>query len=240
MTQPHTNEEPETAPTSFDDIQRKIISSTAHQPVLSIFDLPIFQRKAFFLFLGCVIGIIVHWKFTAEIFVIPSDVAHARAEFFAAKEQYEKSSHYWDIKQQHLVQMIQQETVRDKKKEKLAQCHDISTELLVSFLIQKLEVNPKRLEQLTLYPKKALSNFSLILSKYEYHIWPFAVILSLDIEVKVQDGRVIIEFTRLRRGSQELSISLAWAYFGSEFECLNKLGLFRLDYHQTQRYHAKF
>jgi len=192
-------------------------------------DLPFFQWKTFFLFLICCVGITLHWMMTSEIFKVPHDVSHSRKKFFTAKEHYEKNRDYWDAKQIHFTNTVRKEMTQDGDKTVWHQLDQVSSEILISFLIRELHVHPKFMGQLAIASKKgSASSFKVILSKYEQGIWPLKIMLSLEMEFKIQSDHFAIEFTRLRKGAQDMSIGLCWAYFGPELEPLKKVELFNL------------
>lgn len=198
--------------------------------LFAIFDLPLFQWKAFFLFSGCCLGIIFHWLFTSDIFDTPPDVAHSRTEFFLALDRYQKNQPYWDAKYSHFMNAVRDELAKNDDKACLTQFKDASIEVLISFLIKEFDANIERLDRLCIYPKENLSSLHLILSKYEQGIWPLKILLSLELEIKVQDAHFTIDVTRLRRGSRDISSGLSWAYFGTEIEPLKRLDLFSLPH----------
>ncbi len=196
---------------------------------ISFFNFPFFQWKTFFFFLTCCIGITLHWMMTSEIFKVPHDVSHSRKKFFTAKEHYEKNREYWDAKQVHFVNTVRKEIAQDGDKTVWHLLEQVSSEILLSFLIRELEIHPKFMGQLAIASKKgSASSFKVILSKYEQGIWPLKIMLSLEMEFKIQSDHFAIEFTRLRKGAQDMSIGLCWAYFGPELAPLKKVELFDL------------
>lgn len=191
-----------------------------------IWQLPIFQKKFFFLILGCTLGIFIQWFLTSELFEVPFDVAHARHEFFLAKSRYEKNREYWDAKQTNLVETIKLELNQQESRLILDELNNASSEIFISFLVHNLNFYKERLNEIAIFPKKTgSSSFSLILSKYEKSFWPMKIMLSIELEVKVKGNAFQIEFVRLRRGARDISLSLAWTYFWPELEPLQELKL---------------
>jgi hypothetical protein len=187
---------------------------------------PLFHWKAFFVFLACISLVIVHWIFTSDLFLIPKDIESSRKKFFVARERYEKNKDYWDAKQAHFIATVREEIARGGDEKVWHQLQNASTEILISFLIKELEVNPQNM--VAIARKKESPSFGVILSKYDKSVWPLHILLSLELEFKIKNGHFAIDFARLRRGSQDISIGLSWAYFGPELEPLKKLELFSL------------
>ncbi|MDB6081343.1 MAG: hypothetical protein JWO53_615, partial [Chlamydiia bacterium] len=232
MSQQLTHEELKALPMDtsceLDMVVKESPTEKESENFFSIFDFPLFQWKAFFLFTGCCLGIIFHWLLTSEIFDPPTDVIVSRNEFFLAKDRYEKNQPYWDAKYAHFISAVRKEISKNESTEVLLEIQQVSSEILLAFLIKELNVRLDRLNQLCIYPKGENSSFSLIISKYEQGIWPLKILLSLEIEIKVKDGHFSLEFTRLRRGSQDISLGLSWAYFGPELDPLKRFDLFSL------------
>jgi hypothetical protein len=47
--------------------------------------------------------------------------------------------------------------------------------------------------------------------------------LALELEIKVHAERFSLSVSRLRRGSQDIALGLAWTYFGPELESIRQL-----------------
>ena len=241
MTEHYLKQTHETALKNSDEDIREVLQKDASEyeesdekdkntsSKLSFLNLPFFQWRTFFLFLTCCVGITLHWMMTSEIFKVPHDVSHSRKKFFIAKEHYEKNREYWDAKQIHFINTLRKEMAQDGDKTVWHLLDQVSSEILISFLLRELEANPKFMGQLAIASKKgSASSFKVILSKYEQGIWPLKIMLSLEMEFKIQSDHFAIEFTRLRKGAQDMSIGLCWAYFGPELEPLKKVELFDL------------
>jgi len=188
-----------------------------------LFRLPLFQWKTIFLFVGISLGIIFHWFSTSELFSVPDDVATSRSLFFKAKESYLQNSTYWDAKQRHFSEKLSHELSSGNDVEVLRQIQDIPGEIFISFLLKRLHLGFERLERSAIFPREESSNCSVILSKPENSIWPLTIMLALELEVKVHAERFSLGVSRLRRGSQDIALGLAWTYFGPELESIRQL-----------------
>lgn len=188
-----------------------------------LFRIPLFQWKTIFLFVGISLGIIFHWFLTSELFSIPKDVVASRTLFFKAKESYLQNSTYWDAKQRHFIEKLSQELSTGNDVEVLRQIQEIPGEIFISFLLKRLHLGSDRLDRCAIFPREESSSCSVIISKPENSIWPMAIMLALELEVKVHAERFSLGVSRLRRGSQDIALSLAWTYFGPELESIRQL-----------------
>lgn len=184
--------------------------------------LPLFQWRSFLLFTGISLGLIIHWFYTSELFDIPSDVAGSQQCFTKAKEGYFVNSSYWDAKQQHFIEYIRQELQQSDERQLLQRLQETPGEILISFLIQRLPNGKQRLNKLFIFPQEG-SPCSVIISKYEPGIWPLKIMLSLELEIKIEARKLALSILRLRRGSQDLALGLSWAYFGPELDSIRQL-----------------
>jgi hypothetical protein len=212
----------------LDAISKEFDSRKGELPpegISRIWQLPIFQKQFFFLILGCTLGIFIQWFLTSELFDVPVDVSHSRQEYILAKTHYEKNRDYWDTKQNNLMESIKLDLNQQESKKILEQLNEASSEIFISFLVQNLNFYKERLNEIAVFPKKSASSFSIILSKYEKSFWPIKIMLSLELEIKVQGNAFAIEFVRLRRGARDVSLGLAWTYFWPELEPLQELKL---------------
>lgn len=234
MTKQFAHQEQNASLSDFDDSEKEIIfegpseKEEGSKGKLFFLNFPLFQWKVFFFFLFCGIAVAAHWIFTSELFNVPRDVFQSRKHFFSAKDHYENNKEYWDAKQNHFIRAVRQEMDLGGDDNVWYHLQGISSEILISFLVRELGVNPKLIGQVAIAPQKGSSSFKVILSKYEQVLWPLQIMLSLEMEFKIKSGHFSIEFTRLRRGSQDISLGLSWAYFGPELEPLKKLELFTL------------
>jgi hypothetical protein len=188
-----------------------------------LFRLPLFQWKTIFFFVGISLGIIFHWFSTSELFSVPEDVAIARSMFFKAKESYFLNNIYWDAKQRHFSEKLSQELLSGNDREVLRQIQDTPGEIFISFLLKRLHLGFERLERCAIFPREDSSNCTVIISKPENSIWPLTIMLALELEVKVHAERFSLSVSRLRRGSQDIALGLAWTYFGPELESIRQL-----------------
>lgn len=188
-----------------------------------LFRFPVVKWRTFLLFLGVSFGLLFHWFSTSEVFGVPGDIAESRAKFFKAKESYFQNSTYWDAKQKHFTEkLIYQLSIRNDI-EVLRQIQEIPGEIFISFMLKKLHLGLDRLEKTAVFARDDTSKCSLIISKPETSIWPFSIMLALEVEVKVHAERFSLSVSRLRRGTQDIALSLAWAYFGPELESIRQL-----------------
>lgn len=188
----------------------------------SFLRLPLFQWKSFLLFLGISLALFGHWLTTSEIFDIPEDVQATRDLFYKAKEGYISNQSYWDAKQQYFVTYVEKELLEGNDVPLLQRLQETPGEILISYLVQKMHQGMERIEQIAIYPKD-VTPCTLLISKYEPGIWPLKIMLSLELEVKIHAHRFSLSIVRLRRGSQDLALGLAWAYFGPELERIRQL-----------------
>ena len=218
---------------SFADVDDKTIDSislvsealTEEESVGTtfLFRLPLLKWKTFLLFLGISLGLLFHWFATSELFSVPKDVAATRCEFFKAKESYFQNSTYWDAKQKHFTEKLSDQLSLRNDIDALKQIQEIPGEIFISFMLKKLHLGFERLEKTAIFARDDTSNCSLIISKPETSIWPFSIMLALEVEVKVHAERFSLTVTRLRRGTQDIALSLAWTYFGPELESIRQL-----------------
>lgn len=187
---------------------------------LMFFRTPLMRWKTFILFVGISFGIIFHWFFTSELFNVPEDVAISRSKFFKAKESYFQNSTYWDAKQKHFSEKLSEDLARRNDIDALSQIQEIPGEIFISLLLKKLHLAEERLEKTAVFAREDSSSCTLIISKPENSIWPLSIMLALELEVKVHAERFSLSVSRLRRGSQDIALGLAWTYFGPELESI--------------------
>ncbi|MBS0656337.1 MAG: hypothetical protein JSR46_11215 [Verrucomicrobia bacterium] len=183
--------------------------------------LPLFQWKSFLIFTGVSLALILQWFFTSDIFNIPEDVAQSQHHFQKAKEGYLANRSYWDAKEQHFIDYIRYELDQSNDQELLERLEETPGEILVAYVTQRLPAGLQRLEHISIFLREG-SPCSLIISKYETGIWPLKIMLSLELEVKIQARRLSLVPSRLRRGSQDLALGLSWAYFGPELDTIRQ------------------
>lgn len=191
-------------------------------PTFLFFRLPLFQWKSFLIFTGISLALILQWFFTSEIFNIPKDVLESRQRFLKAKEGYIVNRKYWDAKQQHFIDYTRTELQQSNEQELLLRLQETPGEILISYLIQRLPSGMQRLDHISIFPRDGTPS-SIIVSKYETGIWPLKIMLSLELEIKIQGRKLSLSPARLRRGSQDLALGLCWAYFGPELDNIRQL-----------------
>ncbi len=186
------------------------------------FRLPLVEWKTFFIIFGVSLGLLLHWFTTSELFSVPQDVLTSRNSFFKAKESYFQNSTYWDAKQRYFTEKLSQELTNGNPIEVLRQLEEIPGEIFISFMLKKLHLGLDRLEKTAVFARQDSQSCSLIISKPENSIWPLNIMLALEVEVKVHADRFSLAVTRLRRGTQDIALSLAWTYFGPELESIRQ------------------
>ena len=178
---------------------------------------------------------LIHWAITSELFQAPPDVQESRMLFLAAKEHYESKRHYWDTKLLNFHQSLQREEKYLDDYELLHKIQEATPEIWIAYLINNVGLDIERLNNVTIFLKKSnvneftLPSLSLVISKYEHSIWPFQILLSLELEISLHAHLINAEIVRLRRGAQDLALGLAWAYFGTELEPLKKVQLIHVS-----------
>ena len=212
--------------TSFVDAEETLLDAPAEEePGSSLlrFHLPEIHWKTLFLIVGITIGLVFHWFSTSELFTVPQDVATSRENFFTAKENYFQNSAYWDAKQKHFVEKLQEIMSTNADFAVLKEIKQTPGEIFISYMLKNLHINPERLEKSAVFTKDDSSGCSIIISKPEKTIWPLRIMLSLEIEVKIQRERFSLTVSRLRKGSQDIALGLAWTYFGPELESIRQV-----------------
>lgn len=179
---------------------------------------PAFQWKSFFVFFLVCMAMLFHWFSTSDLFEIPPDVQKTRQDFVKAKQTYKANASYWDAKLTHFKESMNEELAFGEQAF-LELIQETPGEIFVSFLLQHLNVSIDRLEEIAAFPRRG-STFSIVVSKPEGGIWPLNIMLSMEIEIKYTAEKFSLAIARLRRGSQDIALSLAWAYFGPELENL--------------------
>lgn len=205
---------------------RQTIEQTTEAPKLSSSVFPLFQWKSFFLFCAISSLIIFYITSSSDVFQVPPEVQQAYSNFKQALQQYEANPLYWDVKQRHVIDEIKQDIQRTGRiNDTIYLLQEMSGELLISYLLKELKIPQERLKTIAIFPKTDGTGLSFLISKLEQGVWPLDVILSLELEVIIEQGKVQLLFQRLRRGSQELATGLTWAYFGSDLDWLRQEGV---------------
>ncbi len=203
-------------------MQEALTDEESSSPLFLI-RLPNVKWKTLLLFFGLSVSLIFHWFSTSELFSIPPDVASARMKFFNAKESYFQNCTYWDAKQNHFSERLSNQLSVGNDIEALKLIQEIPGEVFISFLIKKLHLSLDRIEKTAIFSRDNTSGCSLIISKPETSIWPFSIMLALEVNLKVHAERFSLSVSRLRRGTQDIALGLAWTYFGPELESIRQL-----------------
>ncbi len=185
----------------------------------------LFQWRSFFLFCISLGIIILYTVSTSDMFNIPKETKQSYVEFKMAMQRYDANPLYWDLKQRNLVDEIKVDITKTGGKNAPLILQDASPEMLISFLTKELKFPYERLSSIAVTPKPSHSSLQLLVSKLDQGVWPFEIILTLEIEFSLVHGKPQLLFTRLRRGKEDLATGLTWAYFGSDLEWLRRLGV---------------
>lgn len=214
------NSNEETTPLRSDSIQDE---SEARPSMLSFLHLPLFQWKTFLAFILISTIVFTQWYLSSELFKLPQDVMASRESYFHTKHRFEKSRSYWDIKAQQFTEQISKELTFHDLETILSVPKDASFELWLALCMEKFSHVFYKDEGLAIFFRQGKIPGSLILSKYDTEIWPMRILLSMELDVKVQRNLVIVSIKRLRRGAEDIAPGLCWAYFGKELETMRNL-----------------
>jgi len=202
--------------------EKKVSSSKGIPSTFSTVWSQVFRWKLLLILLGAIGVSFVIWGMTSDLFAIPQDVQQSRRVFAQAQRDFLKNPGYWRLQWAQVVQGIQ-DALRENKNVEIPQVvKKVTPQSFIAFLVYSLGVKEDRLRHFCCVPKISGSSFRIVASKAEQEIWPWHVILSLEAEVKISTDGVHIILHRLRKGSQELSPSLTWAYFGADLELLQR------------------
>jgi hypothetical protein len=160
-----------------------------------------------------------------DLFQTPTSITQSRQGFVTVMSNYEKNQERWNHQKDQILEVMNLHRLEeDIGKEKLL-FDAIPMEILMAFLVDDLEISAK-FSDLAIYPSKNLSDARLFLTKYESKIWPFQILLSLEVGFTIEEGKVVTQFHHLRRGKREVSPTLAWVYFGPELQALRSFSEF--------------
>jgi hypothetical protein len=162
------------------------------------------------------------WLYTCDIFEVPSDVLEGRKQFSKAYREFCERPSYWREEWLHLDRSIRKCIEESRDHDITSLLHRFSPQVIVAYTVNELGLTKSRLKSLAIVPKVSGSSLLFVLSKQEPDVWLLPVVLSLEIEVNISSNGVHFVLLRLRRGSRELTPSLAWAYFGADIELLKK------------------
>lgn len=206
-------------------VEEKTVSPAPHSSVRTATCLSLARWKTFFLLLSTVLTLLILWMATSELFDIPRDVRKDRQIYSIARKQYLDNPHYWYSQYLQLDNAIRNAIKESREQDLPTILQQATPQTIIALLVNHIELKPERLKTFAIIPKISGSTFVLAASKPEPNIWPFKVMLSMELYITITSRGSSIVVTRLRRGSQELSPSLSWAYFGAELERLKELPL---------------
>ncbi len=185
--------------------------------------LSLVRWKTFFLLLSFVLSILILWVATSDLFDVPRDVRKDRQLYSIARQQYLNNPHYWYSQYLQLEHSLKRAVQENREQDIPTLLQEITPQALIAFLVNHSKIKVEELKSVAIIPKISGSSFVIMASKPEPDIWPFKVMLSIEFQVAFSPDNTSIIVSRLRRGSQELSPSLSWAYFGPELENLKTL-----------------
>jgi hypothetical protein len=157
------------------------------------------------------------WLLLSDLFTAPTHVEQSRERFQKLSHRYLVKKEKWNRRKNDLLTQLNASS--DSKKR--VWIRKIPLETFMAYLFEDLSFTPNRFGNAAIYPSDNPSR--LILSKYEYNVWPYRILLSLEIELQPQDGHLIATLKTLRRGSRQIPEALGWVYFASELEALRNL-----------------
>lgn len=185
--------------------------------------LSLIRWKTFFLLLSTVLSILILWVATSDLFDVPRDVRKDRQIYSIARQQYLDNPHYWYSQYLQLEHSLKR-AIQDNREQDIPDIlQEITPQSLIAFLVNHSKLKIEGLKSFAVIPKISGSSFVIMASKPESDIWPFKVMLSIEFQVTFSTDGTSIVVSRLRRGSQELSPGLSWAYFGPELEHLKTI-----------------
>jgi len=183
---------------------------------------PLFQWKASIVISTILISFIAGWFSHADLFSIPKDVKQSRDLYFATRQELDRDPIYWQEQRLSFEEKMKQASLESNSHEMAHLIQTIQPHTIIDILSQ----GTSQSGTLAITPKRSGSSLVLIATKPERLFWPFSTMLSLEIELQPTTEGVSMRFTRLRRGSQEFSPTLARSYFGADLEMLKKSNLF--------------
>lgn len=156
----------------------------------------------------------------SDLFADPEDVVLSREHYFELTHNYYEKKEKWDTKKSELIAKIFSSPPNSLKNKELW-INNIPLEVVYAYLSEEVTFNTTRFNDVALYPSD--NGRGLILSKYEHNVWPFRILLSLEIELINEAGTLEVKFHQLRRGTRIIPEGLAWVYFGPELQALRGL-----------------
>jgi hypothetical protein len=185
--------------------------------------LSLVRWKTFFLLLSTVLSFLILWVATSDLFDVPRDVRRDRQLYSIARKQYLDNPHYWYSQYLQLEHSLKRAVQENREQDIPNFLQQITPQALIAFLVNHTSIKIEKLKCFAIIPKISGSSFVITASKPETNIWPFKVMVSIEFQVHFSADAVSILVSRLRRGSQELSPALSWAYFGPELEYLKNV-----------------
>jgi hypothetical protein len=161
-----------------------------------------------------VVACIFTWS-VGDLLVVPGEVKWTRRQYSLLLKSYREDRGGWDAQRRDLIGSLGGRGVSLP-----VAAHDIPLEIILSYLVDHLGFAEGEFKGVALYPSQDPSSLSFYLSKYESHLWPFRVLLSLEAKLEYVDGRWDVKFLHFRRGRRELPTGLAWIYLGAELQRL--------------------
>lgn len=204
-------------------VAEELVNNIEDSPKEEAFQLSPVSKHISALLLVVLLLFSFQWFSHNETLRIPSEVKESRKEFSIALSKFEKNRRYWLAKADQSHGVLADLILQKKYQEMIDSLNDISSETFVALLDKHNFLEPLKHSKGAVMPKGGTQTFPFIISKKEKDTWPLNIIVSLEAELKIYQGQMIIEFVRLRRGTKELSLDLSLAYFGPEVSILQKL-----------------
>ena len=203
--------------------EEKIDCSSAPSTNRTANCLSLVRWKTLFLLLCTVLAMLIVWISTSNLFDVPRDVRKDRQLYSIARRQYIDNPHYWYTQWQQFDLLLKKAIKQNREQEIPSILQQITPQVLIAFLVNQTNCKIEQLKTTAIIPKISGSSFIIAVSKPEPNIWPFKVMLSIEIKTSLDPEAPSLTVSRLRRGSQELHPGLSWAYFGPEFERLKTI-----------------
>jgi len=165
----------------------------------------------------------IPWLLMADLFVVPHDVKVSRRSFDKIVNSYNEDKSQWhEHKEQVLLSMQPKKLEEQISREKLS-FDEVPLETVVAFFEDNLAFTEKYFNHVKFFPSKDLRSTTFLISKNQKGVWRLNIMLSLEVRLSFDDGKLQVLFQRLRRGKRDVSPKLAWIYFGPELEAFRKL-----------------
>lgn len=168
----------------------------------------------------------VSWVLFGDLFFTPPEVEISRQRFYDLSESHQRRKEKWGFQKDQILEAMKLHRSERNIGKRSLYFEGIPLEILFAFFEDNLDWMSERFEKTTIFPTENLDSPSFILSRKENLIWPFQTVISLEIDLDMEGGRVVPKFVRLRKGSKELFSSLAWEYFNKELQALRSFEMF--------------